>query len=64
MHSVMLRSVEHPFQWPKGCDHFCVNPELVQEVELAVDEHVGGRQEQGQGVVEGLESNEVPQNLK
>ena len=37
MYPVVRGSIQYPLKWPQGTHYFCVNPELVQEVQLLVD---------------------------
>ena len=55
VNSVMLGRVENVLEWPEVLDHFGVDPELEEEVELGVDDHVGRRNEEGHRQIKRLE---------
>ena len=53
----MAGGVEDVVQGPQAGHQLRVDPELVQEVELFVDDSVARRHKQSQGEVEGLQGN-------
>ena len=57
MHLVMAGGVEDVVQGPQARHQLGVDPELVQEVELLVDDSVARRHKQGQGEIERLQGN-------
>ena len=54
VHLVMTGRVQDIVQGPEAAHQLSVDPELVQQVQLLVDHSVAGRDEQGQGHVEWL----------
>ena len=57
MHLVVAGGVEDVVQGPQAAHQLSVDPELVQQVELLVDDSVARRHKQSQGEVEGLQGN-------
>ncbi len=55
MDSVMLGSVQDPLQRSEITDDLGVNPKLVQQVKLSMDNHVSRRNEKGHRQVERLQ---------
>ena len=55
MNPVMTGSVEDELQRAEVGDELGVDPELVEQVQLLVDQRLAGGDEEGQGEVERLE---------
>ena len=51
---MMTSSVEEILQWSNAFHNFCVDPELVEKIELLVNNSVGGGDEERHGQVERL----------
>ena len=54
---MMTSSVEHILQWSNAFHNLCVDPELVEKIELLVNNSVGGGDEERHGKVERLGMN-------
>ena len=54
---MMTNSVEDILQWSNTFHNLCVDPELIEKIELLVNNSVAGRDEERHGQVERLGMN-------
>ena len=62
MNSVVTGCVEDILQWSNASHNLCVDPELVEKIELLVNNSVGGGDEERHGKVERLGMNTLINN--
>ena len=55
VNSVVTGGVQYQLQWPQVGHQLSVDPELVEQVQLLVDQRLAGGYEESQGQVERLE---------